>query len=180
MDMLSTITARKSTRSYSPEPVGKEKLSLLAQAANSAPKAGPFHITVLTNRAIIAEINEKALAAMKMSGNDFLMSRAAIPGYQPLYGAPVLMLFSAPASNPYGNVTAAAAATAVTFAATAIGLGSCYVVTPTLALNPDAELQRKAGTPEGFSTVCGVLLGFPGEEKFVAEKGGEDNVTFVL
>jgi nitroreductase len=144
-DFFSVIKARKSVRNYLPTPVEKEKLTLIAKSAYEAPNAGPVSISVITNSALITEINNKALAVMKASGNEFLVSRASIPGYQPLYGAPAIVLFSAPSSDPFSAVNAAAGATTASFAATALGLASVYAVSPTLAINSDANLAKRAG-----------------------------------
>lgn len=161
MEALKVLNIRKSIRIYESKPVEEEKIKTVIEAANGAPKASPFHITVVLNADAVKEINDKALAAMKASGVPFLMERAAIPGYQPLYGAPMLLIFSAP-EHPQAPATCACAATTATIAATDLGLGSCYAVTPTLAVNGHPELAKKIGLPEGFKAMCGVLLGYAG------------------
>lgn len=178
MDAIKAIETRKSARSYLDRAVGADDQKTLVTAAKSAPKAGTFHITVVTNKELLREINDKTLEAMKNSGNEFLMSRAALPGYMPLYGAPLLIVLSAPAEEPYAAVNTACAATNACVAATGLGLGSCFVVSPTLALVPDKDLSGRAGVPDGFKVFCGVLAGYAGEEKFAAEKQELDNVTY--
>jgi nitroreductase len=161
-DFFSVIKARKSVRSYLPTPVEKDKLTKIAEAAYEAPSAGPLSIRIVTNAALITEINDKALATMKASGNEFLVSRASIPGYQPLYAAPAVIVIAGPASNAFGPVNAAAAATAAAFAATALGLGSVYAVTPTLAINAEPDLAKRVGLPEGATSYVGLLVGYEG------------------
>lgn len=178
MDAIKAIEARKSVRSYQGRAVEKEKIETLVMAAKNAPKAGNFHITVITNKEILGKINDTTLDAMKKSGNEFLMSRAALDGYMPLYGAPVLIMLSAPPEETFSAVNTACAATNVCIAATALGLGSCYVVSPTLTLGPDKEMCRKIGFPEGYAPFCGVLIGYAGEEKFTTERYSPDNVNF--
>lgn len=178
MDTLLAIKTRKSIRNYKSQAVEADKIETILKAANNAPKAGDFHISVILNADILGEINDKALEAMKNSGNDFLMSRAAIPGYQPLYGAPMLILFSASPENPYGMANVSNAATTASIAATALNLGSCYVVTPTLALNADSSLADKTGLPAGFKVMCGLLLGYAGEEKFATPKEEANNINY--
>jgi nitroreductase len=163
-DFFSVIKARKSVRSYLATPVEKEKLTKIAESAYEPPSAGPLAISIVTNAALIQEVNDKALAAMKASSNDFLVSRAAIPGYQPLYGAPALLVFSAPESAPFSAVNAAAAAATAAFAATALGLGSVYAITPTLAINADPDLARRAGLADGATAHLGLLVGYEGPE----------------
>jgi nitroreductase len=71
---------------------------------------------------------------------------------------------------PYKEVNAACAATNITIAATALGLGSCYVGSTTRgAFTDDMVLQKKAGIPDRYAPMCGVLIGYPAEEiKFPA------------
>lgn len=196
METLSALQARKSVRSYLDREVEKDKLDRILAAGNHAPNAGPFHVTVIRDRAYLAALDAAALEAMKNSGNDFLMRRASLPGYRPLYGAPILLLLSAP-EGPYAMANVSCAATAMTVAAADLGLGSCYVVTPTLALKGGNTLDKNVTfdqgkaidggalldilkLPEGCRPLCGVLLGYAGEETVAPPPAGKaDNVTFI-
>ncbi|MDR1617109.1 MAG: nitroreductase family protein [Syntrophomonadaceae bacterium] len=178
MDAIKAIEKRKSIRSYVSKPVETDKINTLARAANSAPKSGGFHISVVTNTSILLDIDEKALEAMKNSGNDFLMQRADTPGYRPIYGAPALFVISAE-KGPYAQATASCSATAVTIAATALGLGSCYMISPILALTADSGLPAKIGVPEGYTPVCAVALGYTeSEEAFATPHEVSDNINY--
>lgn len=178
METMQAISTRKSQRSYAAKALGQTELELLVQAAQSAPKAGNFHITVITEPTVLQELNDKTLQAMKESGNEFLMSRAALEGYQPLYGAPALLLLSAPAAEPYAAINTACAATTITIAATGLGLGSCFVISPTLALAADTELGVKIGLPAGYAVICGMLAGYAEGEKFATHKNALNNVNY--
>jgi nitroreductase len=159
-EFFATIKARKSVRNYLPKSVEKSKLKKIAEAAFESPSAGPVFVSVVTNPRLIKEINDKSLAAMKSSGNDFLVSRAAIPGYNPLYGAPAILIISAPCDIPFSPANAACAATTATYAATALGLASCYTVTPTLAINADSDLAARARLSPGNTSFVGLLVGY--------------------
>ncbi|GBF34709.1 nitroreductase [Desulfocucumis palustris] len=178
MNALEAIKARKSTRRYKPNAVEAEKIEQLISAANNAPKAGTFHISVVENQAVLKSLNDAALTSMKNSGNDFLMSRAALDGYQPLYGAPVLFLLSAPEGAPYNQANVSCAAANMTVAATALGLGSCYVIAPLLGLQAKPELVGKIGIPQGFVPVCGVLTGYSDGNAFETAKSTGNNVNY--
>lgn len=178
MEMFEAIMARKSVRNYQDKQVEKDKLEKIVDAGNRAPNAGPFRLTVITDKTYLKAINDDALAAMRNSGNDFLMSRAAIPGYQPLYGAPALILVSAPAGG-YGIHNVAAAAAVMTIAAAGLGLGSCYVVTPTLALDGRNELSKRLALPEGYVPGCGVLVGYAGADSLGVQREAAGNVNWI-
>jgi nitroreductase len=165
METIQAIESRKSVRDYLPKPVEEKLLETLIKAGRNAPKAGDFHISVVTNADTIKKIDDKALSIMK-SSTGFMKERADLEGYRPLYGAPVLFLISSP-KIPFREMNAACAATAITIASAGLGLASCYVVSATLAFkDDDALLRRLVGIPEGFSPVCGVLIGYGGGEKF--------------
>jgi nitroreductase len=161
-DFFSVIKARKSVRSYLSKPVEKVKLHKIVEAAYKAPCAGTVSLRVVTNQALITKINDKALLAMRASGIDFLVSQASIPGYRPLYGAPAVIVIAAESANPLSPANAAAAGTSATFAATALGLGSVYAVTPTLATNSDADLTKRVGLPQGTTSFVGLPVGYEG------------------
>lgn len=178
MDALKALEIRKSVREYQPKTVENEKLEAILKAANNAPKAGEFYISVVINKEILKEINDKTLVCMKKSGNDFLMGRAALPGYEPIYNAPVLVIFSAPPENPYSLANVSNAATSGIIAATALGLGSCYLVTPTLALNENPSLITKIGIPEGCRPMCCMIAGYTGGDKFATPKQVPENIRY--
>ncbi|WP_010263801.1 nitroreductase family protein [Treponema primitia] len=164
MDALKAIETRKSVRGYTEKKVEQDKLETLAKAGTRAPKFGNFHISVITSPELLKEIDEKALANMRAMGG-FAKQRADLEGYHALYGAPALFLISGPES-PYSGVNAACAAANITVAATALDLASCYVGSAAVAFKDNPPLAKKAGLPEGFSPLCGVLVGYAGEDKF--------------
>lgn len=180
METLEAIAKRKSIRSYKPEQIADSELAKIIKAGKSAPQAGPFQITVIQNAELLTKITETALNAMKNSGDDFLMGRAALPGYSPVYGAPTLVVLSAPPKHPYSLANTSTAAANITIAATALELGSCYMVTPGLAFNADPGLGQQVGLPEGYSVMCCVALGYTDDGNAFSSKSPEvDNVNYI-
>jgi FMN reductase [NAD(P)H] len=49
---------------------------------------------------------------------------------------------------------------------TGLGLGSCFIVTPTLVLNrpENGALAREAGISEGYAAQCAVIVGYAAAE----------------
>lgn len=183
MNTLDAITKRKSVRAYEDKPISIEDLKSIVEAGQWAPNAGPFQISVIRAPGLRQRINDRTLEAMVRSGNDFLKQRAALPGYQPVYGAPVLILFSAPTDGPFGAVNTALAAQNMLIEATGRGLGSCYIVSVTMVLNGEnnRDLAREAGVPEGYGVQCAVIVGYAAaENKFtVAERNKKGTVNYV-
>ncbi len=183
MNVSEAILTRKSVRAYLDKPVSGDDLERIIEAGRWAPNAGPFQVSVVRNAEMLQRINDRTLDAMLSSGNELLVQRASLPGYQPLYGAPVLILLSGPGDAPFSAVNAALAAQNMLLEATGLGLGSCYLVSPTLALNAKAnrDLTQQAGIPEGYKLQCAVIVGYAAaENKFsVGERSRKGSLNFV-
>jgi nitroreductase len=182
MDIAEVTSRRKSIRAYEDRPVPDDVLEKIIEAGQWAPNAGPFQISVVRNSELKKRINDRTLDAMVNSGNEFSKQRASLPGYQPLYGAPVLMLLSAPTDSPMATFNAALAAENMLLTACGLGFGSCFLVSPTRALNAtDKGLAREAGVPDGYSVQCAVIVGYAAaENKFtLGERNKRGNVNYV-
>lgn len=183
MNITEAISERKSIRAYLDKPVPAYDLEKIIEAGRWAPNAGLFHISVVRNVELRKRINDRTLNAMVHSGIEFLQQRAALPGYQPLYGAPVLILLSAPEHSPHGAVNTALAAQNMLLEATGLGLGSCFIVSPTLALNGEnnRDLSREVGIPGGYGLKCAVIVGYAAAEyKFtVGERTRKGSVSYI-
>lgn len=183
MDVTEAITRRKSFRAYEDKAVPQETLSKIIEAGQWPPNAGPYHMSVIRNGQLRKKINDHTLDAMLNSGNEFAKQRASLPGYQPLYGAPVLILLSAPADSPMGATNTALAAENMLLQATALGLGSCFLMSPTRGLNGPANnaLAKEAGIPECYTLQCAVIVGYAAaENKFsLGERAKKGKVDFI-
>lgn len=183
MNISEAIAKRESVRAYLNKPVSTDDLARIIEAGRWAPNAGPFQISVIRNAELLQKINDQTLGAMVSSGNEFLLQRASLPGYQPLYGAPVLILLSGPVDAPYSALNTALAAQNMLLEATVVGLGSCYLISPTLALNgtEKSDLAREAGIPDGYNLKCAVIVGYAAPEKrfTVGERTRRGAVNYV-
>jgi nitroreductase len=175
-ETLQTIEARRSIRSYTNQPVSRELLDKIVEAGNNAPLAGAISIAVITDKDYLAKIDQSVFEFMQNSGVPFMVERSSIPGYRPLYGAPALIIIS---SDPdRGTANAAAAATTMTIAATDLGLGSCYVGSPTRVL-ADPEFGAPLAQPEGFIPLAGVLVGYTDDPKVFSRDRAVTKVTYI-
>ena len=166
---METIKTRKSVRSYMDKAVEPEKVKAIAEAGNMSAKAAKLSFYAITKPATLREVAETAKEMMKNSGNDFLAMRAGTPGFDPIYNAPAIVVVTAASSMPgFGNETniasAGCAGENMLLAATELGLGSCYTVSPTLAFaNP--QLRAKVGMDEDESPVCVIVFGYTDDTK---------------
>ncbi|PJI06877.1 MULTISPECIES: nitroreductase family protein [Clostridium] len=180
MNLLKAIESRKSIRVYDTKAVEEEKIEAIVKAGNIAPIFGQIHITVIENPSLLKEVNDITLNMMKNSGNDFLIKRASTPGYNPLYGAPVMIVLSAPNrndNNGFNMANVSCSAENMLIAATDFDLGSCFVMGPIMAFS-SPDLLKKIDMPENYVPLCGVLLGYSSDDSFAHEREEKNNVTY--
>jgi FMN reductase [NAD(P)H] len=183
MNVNEAVMKRKSIRSYQDQEVPAGDIATVIDAGRWAPNAGAYNMSVIRNKDLMRRINEKTLEAMRASGNDFLMERAALPGYLPLYGGPVVILLSGPSDMPITQLNCAVSVESMLLQATELGLGSCFLRSPCYALNnpANAPLAREAGIPEGSQMECGLVFGYIDDEKKYArlEREPRGTITYV-
>lgn len=156
-------------------------MEAIIKAGNLAPVFGKIHMTVIENLQLLREINDVTLNMMKRSGNEFLEKRAATEGYNPLYGAPAMIVLSAPKgndSNGFNMANVSCAAENMIIEATALGLGSCFVMGPMIAF-ADQEVIRKIEIPKEYIPLVGVLVGYPSENLTKNARSVSNNVSYL-
>ncbi len=148
---------RKSVREFSDEPVSQEKLDRLLVALNRAQSAAnrqPWHF-------IVARKNERAELDRAITKECFR-------------SAPIIIAACADPSQAwvrkadrvnYAWVDVTIAVTEMIGAATAEGLGTCWIA----SLDP-AEVRRALGIPEHMDVVGLIAVGYPVKELVKEEK----------
>jgi nitroreductase len=183
MNVEDAILKRESIRAYLDKPVASDDLEKIVEAGRWAPNAGPFQITVVRNAGLLKKINDRVYNNMVNSDIEFLRQRAALPGYQPLYAAPAVIILSGPDEAPFSVHNAMLAAENMILAATGLGLGTCFLFSVTTALNGEEnrDLADEAGIPPGFSAQCGLAVGHAAaENKFsLGERAMKGSVNYV-
>lgn len=179
MEALEAIMQRKSVKQYTSEQLSDSELEAIVNAGACPPCAGVFHMSVIQNKELLQALNDAAKNGMKDSGDDFMVQRVSLPGYEPVYGAPTVIVLSAPKDSPYKAHNTSCAAENMIIAATAMGLASCYVVSTKMAFAAEPSLMEKCGIPEGYEFVCAVLLGHRGGDAFTAPKKEKATINYV-
>lgn len=168
MTGMENIFSRRSIRSYTGEMPSDEELNLVLKAVYASPvgmgRYDSLHVTVVKNGDYLARL-EAAAGAQLCRGN-----------YHPLYGAPVLLIFSSvfpgiPTDNSsYSNCAILSQNAAL--AAVSLGLGACHIWGAIRALNKEPDLLAELNLPQGFLPCCALALGRTQEayeERKVAE-----------
>lgn len=167
MDTIEAIMSRRSVRSYKKDQISDKDLETILEAGKCGPGSGAYHMSVIQKPELIKKINDTTKAAM-LGGNDFMKQRASLPGYEPIYGATTLIMLSA--GDPNGVANTSCSAENMLIAATALGLGSCYLMSPRGAFAGEgaAALMTECGIPEGNSFICAVIVGYKEGDAFVS------------
>lgn len=176
MDVFEAIRLRRSVRQYRPEPVKREDILTVLDAANQAPSAmnrQQWEFVVVTGvkiaemgesfRRIIEEYtrNEKS---SRMKGSPF--SREDFIRFAATYGgAPVVIVVLTDTAETEdfqrANLESASAAMEnLLLAATALGLGTCWMTGP---LQDERSLRRILGISPDREFVAVTPLGYPAD-----------------
>lgn len=178
MDALEAISKRKSVRSYKKEQISDKDLETILEAGKSGPGGGSYHLSVIQKTGLIKKINDATKAVM-LAGTGFMKERASLPGYEPVYGAPTLIILSA--GDPNGIANTSCSAENMLVAATARGLGSCYLMSIRGAFSGEngPELLKECGIPTGNTVCCAVITGYQDSDAFKSSAPKVRTVNYV-
>lgn len=152
---IETIMKRKGSLSYTRQQIMDNDRDTLISAGIAGPTARNLqnkHFTVVQNQELLQLINDGVRSLM-----------GAPAEYNALYGAPTLIITSAPLENaPFADQDCAIAVENMTLAATALGLGSRYLVSPTRFIESEAgkTVKQALEIPEGYRTVACLIVGY--------------------
>lgn len=151
MELMEVLNNRKSIRSFTGEAISEENMKQILLAANASPvgmgKYDSVHLTVVKDKALLAEIEKNTAAAFKVENRSFL------------YNAPELIIVSTSAVDNVGYSNAAIIAHDMALAAVDENVGVCHIWGCVIALSANPELISKLNIPEGFTPVCAVAVG---------------------
>ena len=168
-EVLKTIAARNSCRDFADTPLTDEQVKAIADAALAAPSAmnrQPWHITMITDKAIIDELNDEGMkilaAAEDKAGYNRMMDR----GGKMLYNAPCMLIITNDGSH-YAAMDSGILCQNVTLAAHSLGLSTCIVGMAGVPLGGPRgeEFKKRLQFPDGYAFAIGVLVGTPNAGK---------------
>ena len=174
MELFEAIHARRAVRKYRPGPVPEEEIKMILDAANQAPSAmnlQQWEFVVVTNKETIHQMGASYRAIVEEFTRNWdpsplrgSLSREEFVRFAESYGgAPVVIVIltdTADAENfRKANLESASAATEnLVLAATARGLGTCWMTGP---LQDGKALRRILAIPDTKELVAVTPLGYP-------------------
>ena len=152
MDTLETIQTRYSCRGYKPDPVDYETLTRLLEAARQAPTAAnrqPFRIVVIHTKGREEELS-RVYGRRWFLQAPLVLAAIAVPGEA----------WRRMDDKPYDEVDATIAMDHLMLAATALGLGTCWIA----AFDP-AAVREVLALPDDVEPIALTPLGYPNRDR---------------
>jgi nitroreductase len=160
MDVFDAIAKRRSIRKYHRVPVPEDKLRRVLEAAQAAPSA--------SNRQEL-----RFIVVRDQATRELLVRAAADQGFLADAGV-VIVGCATDASRRWHAVDAAIAIDHMTLAATALGLGTCWI-----GAFEEGAVKSIVGVPENVKVVMLLALGVPADEgRPRARKSLDDLVVY--
>lgn len=168
MELSAAIYARHSTRSYTGGPVSDGDLNEIVKAATFAPSAmneQACHFTLVSRKTLLRKISADAKSyALQEFGRqshiDHVRQMLTDAQFDIFYGAPVLVVISAPETSRWVVEDCALAAENLMLAAAARGLGTCWIGFAQGWLGT-SEGRSAISLPSGLLPVAPIIVGHP-------------------
>jgi nitroreductase len=157
VDLFEVIAARYSVRGYKPEPVPEATLGKVLEAARRAPTAAnrqPFRIVVVHTEGREDELL-RVYSRPWFAQAPLVLLMVAVPGEA----------WRRMDDKPYDEVDATIAMDHLVLAATALGLGTCWIA----AFDPQAA-REVFGLPDDVEPIALTPLGLPDKPSAVTPR----------
>ena len=168
MEVMEAIYQRRSVRSYTADPVDRETVNRLLQAAVQAPSAmnaQPWAFVIIQDARRLRDCSSRAKAyLLETYGSDPRMERyrdeLSDPNFDIFYGAGTLIVICATPEGLVPNEDCCLAGQNLLLAACDLGLGTCCIgwARPFLSLS---ETKAELGIPENLTPVLPIIVGYP-------------------
>lgn len=174
-EVLQTIKARRSVRSYTEQQVSEEDLNLILEAACHAPNGMNYqtwHFTAIRNAELLEQLNEKIKGAFAKSNDPRLQERGHSQTYCCYYHAPTLIIVSNEPTQWWAGMDCACALQNIFLAAKSLGIGSCWInQLGQTCDDPDVRaFLTELGIPENHRVYGCAALGYQPADAPVKEK----------
>ncbi len=175
-ETIENILARRSVRKYLDKPVSEAHIKTIVKCGLYAPSAKNrqnWHLTVITDKERIEELNRMALEGMRHIG----LEKA--DDYHVFYHAPVVIVISSKIEG-FSQMNSGCVLQNMSIAAQSMGLGSCIIGETRYMYHQGdkIDINRYCKIPEGYEHDASFIIGYP-DEKPEAKPRKENVVDYV-
>ncbi len=169
-ETMKCILERRSVRGYCDTMPSKEQLEALVSAGLWAPSAmngQPCHVSVVSDPAIIEQMNGGTKKYMSDDSRARLIERCGSEDFSIFYGAPCVIVISSDNSLPsYNDIDTGIVVQNICIAAQSIGLSSCIIGMISLMFGQPEfeELVKSMNLPNGFRPRVAIAIGVGNKE----------------
>ena len=167
MDVLQTISNRRSHRSYKTEQLTEEVLSSILKAGLEAPSARnrqPWHFSVVQDAGLLQDIHVEAAKVLMETRNN---PRYADPDFQIFFHAPTVIFLFGEKDFIWTQVDCGIAVENMALAAEGLGVGSVILGWPLAAFQGEKadQIRKRLECPENYDFVVALALGYATDMK---------------
>ena len=162
-ETLKNIAKRYTCRDFKATPVAEQQIEELVKAALAAPSARnlqPWHIIVVTDKALVDELDAEGMKLLSNEEDKTMYENMMARGGKLFYNAPCLVLVLSDGSK-WGTLDSGILCQNVVIAAESMGLGTCIVGMAGVPLNgpKSDEYKKRLNFPENHTFAIGILIG---------------------
>lgn len=162
-ETLKAISDRFSCRDFADTPLTDEQIKALSEAALAAPSATnrqPWHISLITDKTLIDEMDTEGMNILRSAEDNTVYERFISRGATLFYNAPCMLMVSSDGSK-WAQTDCGILCQNVALAAHSLGLGSvhCGMASIPLSGARSEEFKNRMRFPEGYEFALAVLVG---------------------
>ena len=162
-ETLKTIAERYSCRDFAETPLTDAQIKTIVDAALAAPSAvnrQPWHVIVVTDKALIDELDSEGMSILAAAEDKSAYERIISRGGKIFYNAPCMFMVASDGSN-YASMDCGILSQNIALAAHAIGLGNviCGMAGIPFAGPRGNDYKKRLQFPDGYGFGIAVLVG---------------------
>lgn len=182
-DALQVLMNRRSVRSFTEAQISDDQLETIIDAglhAATAMNRQSWHLTVVQDAALLNAMSRAVASVLVDSGVPSLVERGNDPAFSTFHSAPTVIFVSSDGSH-YSLADCANASENICLAATALGIGSCYIGSFVQAFDhhDGKRLLDRFDVPEGYRPVFAIALGYSREQNSFVAKARDWKVSYI-
>ncbi|MCL1974706.1 MAG: nitroreductase family protein [Firmicutes bacterium] len=163
-DVLNVIAKRYSCRDFADTPLTQTEVKSLVDAALAAPSAvnrQPWHICVITDKALIDELDMEGMNVLANAEDKSTYERIIQRGGKIFYNAPCMFMIASDGS-PYSAMDCGILSQNIALAAHSLGLGNviCGMAGIPLSGPHGDDYKKRLQFPKGYGFGIAVLVGW--------------------